>query len=128
MAQNEKNISINISKKQYAQLNAFANALNIETDVFIKKMALLFTDSEIPVSDSEGRNDLEKNMELMANQLQKNQKFNDLLLRSIYSTQLRLEGQIKKYKKEASKELDKDFERISLIIKSTPRKQLEPTE
>lgn len=119
MAFMEKSISFSVTDDQYAQLCALAKTHQKDLPEFIRALSLLFTDtSEIlnHLENQEAKKELESDLQSMASQLQKQQKFIELLLRSIYSTQLRLEGQIKKYRKEAAKELEKDFSRIALMV------------
>ncbi len=125
MAFKAKNITINVTEDEYSQLSALAKTHQKSVPDFLKSLAVLFTDNKEIINSLENpdvKNGLEKDLQLMSEQLQQQQKFTDLLLRSIYSTQLRLEGQFKKYRKEAAKELEKDFGRISLMVNSNSDK------
>lgn len=123
----DKSITFNLSENEFSKLETLAKTQQKSLSEFVRSMALLFTGPNEVVKDvdsSEIKKNFESDLQFMAEQLQKQQQFIDLLLRSIYSTQLRLEGQFKKYRKDAAKELEKDFRRISLIIDSTPSKKL----
>ena len=88
---------------------------------FIKSLAVLFTSNKEvmeTLENAEVKKTLEEDLQKMAIQLEKKQQFIDLLLRSIYSTQLSLEGQFIKFRKEAAKELKKDMDRISYMVNS----------
>jgi hypothetical protein len=118
----EKSISFQVSDEEYIQLYELAKNSGMSLPQFIKSQTLLFTENkslleEFNINDS--KRTLEEDLQEMAKKLEKKQQFVDLLLRTIYSTQLRLEGQIKKYRKEAEKELKKDMDRISLIVESS---------
>ncbi|KAA3610026.1 MAG: hypothetical protein D8M58_07695 [Calditrichaeota bacterium] len=121
MAFKEKSITFRVTDDEYAQLSALAKTHKKSLPDFIKSISLLFTDNkEIfgQLDNPDVKNKLENDLESMADKLQNQQKFVELLLRSIISTQLRLEGQFKKQRKEAAKELEKDFGRISLMVNS----------
>lgn len=121
----EKSITIKISDEEYAQLYDLAQTANMNLRDFLKSMAFLFTDNK-SILDEINLNDpkktFENSLQKIAQKLEKKQQFIDLLLRSVYSSQLRLEGQIKKHRKEAEKELKKDIERISLMVESSSDK------
>lgn len=127
MAFKEKSITFRVTDDEYTQLGALAKTHNKSLPNFIKSLAVLFTENKNVLNTLESpdiKNRLESDLQSMADELQKQQKFIELLLRSIYSTQLRLEGQFKKYRKEAAKELEKDFGRISLMINSAKAKEV----
>lgn len=122
----KKIISVSVTDDEYAQLKALAKTHQMEPDDFIKSLSLLFIDNKSlyeSISNIEAKKNLEDELLKVSNQLEKKQRFIDLLLRSIYSTQMRLEGQFKKYRLEASKELEKDFERISIIVDAAKAKK-----
>ena len=81
-------------------------------------MLTLVNDLLEKLNNPDVKKTLEEDLQKMAAQLEKQQQLVDLLLRSIYSTQLSLEGQFIKYRKEAAKELKKDMDRISYMVKS----------
>jgi uncharacterized protein (DUF1778 family) len=122
MPYKEKSITIRVSDDEYTQLYALAKESNMSLRDFIKSLAVLFTDNNEVIEALENtdvRKGLEDDLQKMAVRLEKQQQFIDLLLRSIYSTQLSLEGQFIKYRKEAAKELKKDMDRISIIVNSS---------
>lgn len=91
----------------------------MEPEDFLKSLVSLFTDNKSlqeTVASTDAKNNLEEKLDYISKLLIQKQHFIDLFLRSIYSTQLRLEGQFKKYRIEAAKELEKDFDRISIIV------------
>ena len=117
----EKNISFRVSDDEYTQLYALAKENNMSLRDFIRSMAVLFTDNKDVIEtleNTEVKKSLEDDLQIMATRLEKQQQFIDLLLRSIYSTQLSLEGQFIKFRKEAAKELKKDMDRISYMVNS----------
>lgn len=117
----EKSISIRVSDDEYTQLYALAKENNMSLRDFIRSMAVLFTDNKEVIEtleDAEVKKSLEEDLQKMATRLEKQQQLIDLLLRSIYSTQLSLEGQFIKFRKEAAKELKKDMDRISYMVNS----------
>ena len=117
----EKNISIRVSDDEYTQLIALAKENNMSLRDFIRSMAVLFTNNKEVIEtleNAEVKKSLEDDLQKMATRLEKQQQFIDLLLRSIYSTQLSLEGQFIKFRKEAAKELKKDMDRISYMVNS----------
>jgi hypothetical protein len=123
----EKSITFRVTDDEYAQLSALAKTHKKSLPTFVKSLAVLFTDNKELFRSLENpaiKKGLEDDLQSMAEQLQQQQKFIELLLRSIYSTQLRLEGQFKKYRKEAAKELEKDFGRISLMVNSVSAKNI----
>ena len=121
MSLKEKNITISVSDEEYTQLYALAKKSNMSLRDFVRSMAVLFTDNNDlleKLNNPDVKKTLEEDLQKMAAQLEKQQQLVDLLLRSIYSTQLSLEGQFIKYRKEAAKELKKDMDRISYMVKS----------
>ena len=123
MSFKEKSITFKISDKEYSKLYDLAKAEGMNLRDFIKYLALLFTDKKSILDDINPKghkNAFEDDLQNVAQKLEKKQQFIDLLLRSVYSTQLRLEGQLKKHRKEAEKELKKDLDRISLIVETSP--------
>ncbi len=127
MAFKDKSITLRVTDDEYAQLFALAKTHKKSLPDFIKSLAELFTDNKEVFKNLENpdvKNKLESDLQSMAERLQTQQKFIDLLLTSIYSTQLRLEGQIKKYRKDAAKELEKDFGRISLMVNSASARNI----
>lgn len=115
----EKSITIKISDEEYSQLYDLARAGNMSLRDFIKSLATLLTDNKSIIDDitpNHSKKAFEDDLQNIAQILEKKQHFIDLLLRTVYSSQLRLEGQIKKHRKEAEKELKKDIDRISLIV------------
>jgi len=121
MAFKEKSITFRVTDDEHAQLSALAKTHKKSLPDFIKSLAVIFTENkEIfnSLDNPDIKKKLEGDLQSMASELEQQQRFIDLLLRSIYSTQLRLEGQFKKYRKEAAKELEKDFGRISLMVNS----------
>jgi len=121
MSYKEKSITIRVSDDEYTQLYSLAKENNMSLRDFIKSLAVLFTNNKEAIEALENtdvRKELEDDLQKMAVRLEKQQQFIDLLLRSIYSTQLSLEGQFIKYRKEAAKELKKDMERITYIVNS----------
>ena len=121
MSIKEKNITISVSDEEYAQLYALAKKSNRSLRDFVRSLAVLFTDNKDlldKLDNPDVKKTLEEDLQKMAAQLEKQQQFVDLLLRSIYSTQLSLEGQFIKHRKEAAKELKKDIDRISYMVKS----------
>ena len=125
MSENTNKISIVVSSDEYNQLKALAQLQNMDLNNFIRSFLLVFIDDKDilgSISGIEAKIKLEDELQKIAQKLEKKQRFTDLLLRSIYSTQLRLEGQFKKYRLEASKELEKDFERISMLVDSAKTK------
>lgn len=118
----EKSITFQISDEAYKQLYNLAKTSELSLPEFIKSFALLFIDNKsflkhFSIEDS--KNYFEDDLQKMAKQLENKRQFIDLILRSIYSTQLRLEVQFKKYRKEAEKELNKDIDRITLMVDSS---------
>lgn len=118
----EKSITFQISDEAYKQLYNLAKTSKLSLPEFIKSFALLFTDNKAFLkhfSIEDSNNYFEDDLQKMAKQLENKRQFIDLILRSIYSTQLRLEVQFKKYRKEAEKELNKDIDRITLMVDSS---------
>lgn len=118
----EKSITVRFTNEEYTQLFALAKKNKMSLQNFIKSMAILFTDNNdllAKINNPEIKKSLENDLKIMAGQLEKKQKFVDLLLRSIYSTQLSLEGQFIKSRKEAAKELKKDVDRIKYMVSSS---------
>jgi predicted CopG family antitoxin len=121
MSLKEKNITISVSDEEYTQLYALAKKSSMSLRDFVRSLAVLFTDNNDlleKLNNPDVKKTLEEDLQKMAAQLEKQQQFVDLLLRSIYSTQLSLEGQFIKHRKEAAKELKKDMDRISYMVKS----------
>ena len=121
MSYKEKSITLRISDDEYRQLYSLAKENNMSLRDFIKSLAVLFTSNKEvmeTLENAEVKKTLEEDLQKMAIQLEKKQQFIDLLLRSIYSTQLSLEGQFIKFRKEAAKELKKDMDRISYMVNS----------
>lgn len=121
MSLKEKNISIRVSDDEYTQLIALAKENNMSLRDFVRSMAVLFTNNKEVIDtleNAEVKKSLEDDLQKMAMRLEKQQQLIDLLLRSIYSTQLSLEGQFIKFRKEAAKELKKDMDRISYMVNS----------
>ena len=121
MSLKEKNITISVSDDEYTQLYTLAKKSSMSLRDFVRSMAVLFTDNNDlleKLNNPDVKKTLEEDLQKMAGQLEKQQQLVDLLLRSIYSTQLSLEGQFIKYRKEAAKELKKDMDRISYMVKS----------
>ena len=121
MSLKEKNITISVSDDEYTQLYTLAKKSSMSLRDFVRSMAVLFTDNNDlleKLNNPDVKKTLEEDLQKMAAQLEKQQQLVDLLLRSIYSTQLSLEGQFIKYRKEAAKELKKDMDRISYMVKS----------
>ena len=119
MPYKEKSITFRVSDAEYAQLYSLAKESNMSLRDFIKSLAVLFTDNKEILETLENadiKKALEEDLQKMASRLEKHQHFIDLLLRSIYSTQLSLEGQFVKSRKEAAKELKKDMDRISYMV------------
>jgi uncharacterized protein (DUF1778 family) len=119
MPYKEKSITFRVSDDEYTQLYSLAKENNMSLRDFIKSLAVLFTDNKETLEtleNAEIKKALEEDLQKMADRLEKQQHFIDLLLRSIYSTQLSLEGQFIKFRKEAAKELKKDMDRISYIV------------
>lgn len=119
MPYKEKSITFRVSDDEYTQLYSLAKENNMSLRDFIKSLAVLFTDNKEILENLENadiKKALEEDLQKMANRLEKQQHFIDLLLRSIYSTQLSLEGQFIKSRKEAAKELKKDMDRISYMV------------
>ena len=122
MSFKEKSITIKISAEEYSQLYDLAQSGNMNLGDFIKSLSLLFTDNKSILDDINpelSQKPYEEDLQNVAKQLEKKQHFIDLLLRSVYSSQLRLEGQLKKHRKEAEKELKKDLNRITLMVESS---------
>ena len=121
MSYKEKSITLRISDDEYRQLYSLAKENNMSLRDFIKSLAVLFTSNKEvmeTLENAEVKKTLEEDLQKMAIKLEKKQQFIDLLLRSIYSTQLSLEGQFIKFRKEAAKELKKDMDRISYMVNS----------
>jgi len=126
MAFKEKSITIRVTEDEFIQLEVLAKAHGMSLQDFVSSMSKLLTDDKAlldKISDTDVKNNLEEELTTIAESLEQKKHYLELLLRSIYSTQLRLEGQFKKYRKDASKELEKDFSRISLMIGSMPSKK-----
>ena len=122
MSFKEKSITIRVSDDEYTQLYALAKENNMSLRDFIRSMAVLFTENKDilgKINNPDVKKSLENDLQKMAGRLEKQQQFIDLLLRSVYSTQLSLEGQFIKFRKEAAKELKKDVDRISYMVNST---------
>jgi hypothetical protein len=115
----EKSITFSVTDDDYNQLKSLAKKQGMTLAEFVKFFLLLLTNNNsllAPLKSADVKKNLEDSLQNVSDLLEKQQRFLDLALRSIYSTQLTLEGQFKKYRKEAAKELEKDFERISLMV------------
>ena len=119
MSDNKKNVAVSLTQDEFDQLKKLSATHNMEPEDFLKSLVSLFTDNKSlqeTVASTDAKNNLEEKLDYISKLLIQKQHFIDLFLRSIYSTQLRLEGQFKKYRIEAAKELEKDFDRISIIV------------
>ncbi len=118
-----KRISFEVSDQVYKEIEELARKHNMPIHVFAEYMTRMFNLSVKDVATfniPEAKNTLEKDLNAMAGNIEKQQHQLELLLRSVYSTMMRLESQFKQQRLEAAGELEKDFERIALFIDSMP--------
>ncbi len=121
MTSQNKKITITLSEDEYNQLELLAKKHKMKVRDFVTIMSTLLTSNKNLlkiINSPDVKKTLELDLKYISSLLEIKQKHIQLLLRSIYSTQLRVEGQIKKYRLEAAKELEKDFDRISMILDS----------
>ena len=121
MDKKSKLINLRISPQEFQQIKKLADDRGMTVSVYMRYMATLLSDSHYDFSDITGvkaKKQLERDLTVMAKNLEKQRRHIDMLLSSINSTALKLESQFKRYRIEMAGELDKDFKRIDLLLDS----------
>ncbi|HID39664.1 MAG TPA: hypothetical protein EYP36_09150 [Calditrichaeota bacterium] len=119
MDKKSKLINIRISPVEYEKIKASASKLDMSVSQYIRYMATVLTDLPVDFSEmneSMSKQRLENDLQRITHNLELRRQQIDMLLRSVKSAALKLESQFKKYRMEASQELNRDFERIRLLV------------
>ena len=119
-----KRISFEVSAPIYKEIEELARQHNMPVHKFAEYMTRMFNlsvEDLAPLDISRAKNNLERDLKIMSVNLEKQQHLLELVLRSIYSSLMRLESQFKQQRIEAADELEKDFERITLFVDSLPQ-------
>ncbi len=119
-----KRISFEVSAPIYKEIEELARRHNMPIHKFAEYMTRMFNlsvEDLAPLDISKAKNTLERDLKIMSVNLEKQQHLLELVLRSIYSSLMRLESQFKQQRIEAADELEKDFERIALFVDSLPQ-------
>ena len=119
-----KRISFEVSAPIYKEIEELARQHNMPVHKFAEYMTRMFNlsvEDLAPLDISKAKNNLERDLKIMSVNLEKQQHLLELVLRSIYSSLMRLESQFKQQRIEAADELEKDFERIALFVDSLPQ-------
>ncbi|RMH64857.1 MAG: hypothetical protein D6677_03710 [Calditrichaeota bacterium] len=118
-----KRIAFEVSDSVYKEIEQLAAKHNMPIHTFAEYMTRMFNLSVkdvAPLNLPEAKHTLETDLKSMAHNIEKQQHQLELVLRSIYSTLMRLESQFKQQRLEAANELEKDIERIALFVDSMP--------
>jgi len=127
MDKKSKLINIRISPQEYDQVKKLAEDRGMGISQYVRHMATIFLESNFQFNELSSvisKKRLEKDLLKIAKNLEQRRKHIDMLLRSVNFTALKLESQFKKYRLEAAKELDKDFQRIDYLFESSDEMEL----
>ncbi len=119
MDKKSKLINIRISPQEYEKIKISAGKLDMSVSQYIRYMATVLTDLPVDFSDmneSLSKQRLENDLMRIMHNLERRKQQIDMLLRSVKSAAIKLESQFKKYRLETSQELNRDFERIRLLV------------
>lgn len=126
MKTKSKLINIRISPEEYEEIKRLAESHGMSLSHYIRYMATFFLSNQLDLNDltSElSKKQLEKDLASLAKQLEKQRRYIDMLLRSVNSTALKLESQIKKLRIESTRELHKDVQRINYLMDTEIQKE-----
>ncbi len=122
MTQKKHTIQFDVADSVYRELEQLALAHGMDVEAYAEFMTRLLTFSinditKLDLTNAKSR--VEIDLKQMALDLENQRRHINLVMRSINNTLLRLEGQFKKQRMEAAREIEKDFERISYLVNST---------
>ncbi len=122
MTQKLHKIKFDVPDEAYRALEQLALAHGMDVNAYSEYMTRLLTYSikdivQLDLANAKTR--VEADLKELSVDLENERRHINLLLRSINNTLLRLEGQFKKQRIEAAREIEKDFERISYLVNPT---------
>lgn len=122
MTKKKHTIKFDVQDEAYHALEKMALAHGMDVNAYSEYMARLLTYSikdivQLDLTNAKTR--VEADLKELSVDLENERRHINLLLRSINNTLLRLEGQFKKQRIEAAREIEKDFERISYLVNPT---------
>jgi G:T-mismatch repair DNA endonuclease (very short patch repair protein) len=115
-----KLLNLRISETEFEAIKELAAERDMTISEYIRYMATIFIPFDINrdfLHNPIHKKQLEKDLEKISENLEKSKRVIELLQRSVYSTALKLESQFKKIRIEAAQELEKDIDRIDLLVK-----------
>ncbi len=121
MKTKSKLINIRISPEEYEEIKKLADDHGMSVSLYVRYMATFFMSNQLDLNELTSeltKNQLEKDLAGLTKQLEKQRRYIDMLLRSVNSTALKLESQIKKLKIESTRELHKDVQRINYLMET----------
>lgn len=116
-----KLLNLRISETEYEAIKELAAERGMTISEYIRYMATIFIPFDINrdfLHNPIHKKQLEKDLEKISGNLEKSKRVIELLQRSVYSTALKIESQFKKIRIEAAQELEKDIDRIDLLVKN----------
>ena len=120
MDSGKKSIHLKVSASQYEAIKTLAAEHNMSISGYLRYMATILAPYEFDrhfLHDPAHKQQLEKDLDEMARNLEKTKRIIELIQRSVYSTALKVESQLKKTRMEAAQELEKDLERIEYLVR-----------
>ena len=122
MTKKNHTIKFDVPDEAYRALEKMALAHGMDVNAYSEYMSRLLTYSikdivQLDLTNAKTR--VEADLKELSVDLENERRHINLLLRSINNTLLRLEGQFKKQRIEAAREIEKDFERISYLVNPT---------
>jgi len=116
-----KLLNLRISESEYEAIKELASERNMTVSEYVRYMSTIFLPFDINrdfLHNPIHKKRLEKDLELISKNLEKSKRIIELLQRSVNSTALKIESQLKKIRIEAAQELEKDIERIDYLVKT----------
>ena len=116
-----KLINIRISPEEYEEIKKLADAHGMSLSLYVRYMATIFLSNHQDINELTAglsKNQLESDLSALTRNLEKQRRYIDMLIRSVNSTALKLESQIKKLRIESTRELHKDVQRINYLMES----------
>ncbi len=121
MDKKTKLINIRIAPEEFAQIKNLADEKEMTVSEYVRYMATIFSIKDLKIEIAKrgfSAQQFENDLQQMANSLKQQKKYIEMMERSLNTLTWRMEGQLRQLRAETDIELQKDFERIRILVDS----------
>ncbi len=121
MDKKTKLINIRIAPEEFAQIKNLADEKEMTVSQYVRYMATIFSIKDLKIEIAKrgfSAQQFENDLQQMANSLKQQKKYIEMMERSLNTLTWRMEGQLRQLRAETDIELQKDFERIRILVDS----------